>query len=328
MRNVGELVGYCLFALIASCQHSVNDAEQRLPKKTSGEQVPFGSPASSYFGAGPFTGNATHFDGLGLPVGGCGVPQDKLETQNFVALNVQNTPGNYSVNFLRPISGEQSALVGAFDNGRNCGRWLQVTIGDYCTGNNDGATNSSFCHHAKGEPWQSDRFNGATLAMLVADSCQDANAWCRDDPYHLDLSIVALTQFKKGSEEAIELPQHWGNRQVTWSFIPAPNYTGDIEIALARNAQALWLPIIFSHLEHGIHGVEALVEGQWRAGKMVADNGQVYELPAGVKAPYKIRIYDSAEKLINNGRIYSFNFPAECGTLCNASYTPVSYATE
>ena len=328
MRNVGELVGYCLFALIASCQHSVNDAEQRLPKKTSGEQVPFGSPASSYFGAGPFTGNATHFDGLGLPVGGCGVPQDKLETQNFVALNVQNTPGNYSVNFLRPISGEQSALVGAFDNGRNCGRWLQVTIGDYCTGNNDGATNSSFCHHAKGEPWQSDRFNGATLAMLVADSCQDANAWCRDDPYHLDLSIVALTQFKKGSEEAIELPQHWGNRQVTWSYIRAPNYTGDIAIAFARNAQALWLPIIVTHLENGVHGVEALVEGQWRAGKMVADNGQVYELPAGVKAPYKIRIYDSAEKLINNGRIYSFNFPAECGTLCNASYTPVSYATE
>jgi hypothetical protein len=327
MSNVKALAVYCLFALTANCQHSVDDGAERRPK-TSGEQVPFRNPTPLLFGAGPFTGNATHFDGLGVPAGGCGIPQDKLETQNFVALNVQNTPGNYSVNFPRPIVVEQSSVVGAFDNGRNCGRWLQVTIGDYCTGNNDGAPNSGFCHDAKGVPWVSDRFNGATLAMLVADSCQDGNAWCRDDPYHLDLSIAALTQFKKGSEEAIELPQHWGNRQVTWTYIPAPNYNGDIEIALARNAQALWLPIIVSRLENGIHGVEALVEGQWRAAKMVADNGQVYELPAGVKAPYKIRVYDTADQLINNGRIYSFNFPAECGTTCSSPYTPVSYTIE
>ena len=26
-----------------------------------------------------------------------------------------------------------------FDNGLNCGRWVQVTIGNYCTGVNDGA---------------------------------------------------------------------------------------------------------------------------------------------------------------------------------------------
>jgi len=25
--------------------------------------------------------------------------------------------------------------------------------------------------------------------MLVADSCGNANAWCRDDPYHLDLAL-------------------------------------------------------------------------------------------------------------------------------------------
>jgi hypothetical protein len=39
------------------------------------------------------TGFATHFDGLGSPFRGCGLPQSVLDSQDFVALNVQNTPG-------------------------------------------------------------------------------------------------------------------------------------------------------------------------------------------------------------------------------------------
>ena len=31
-------------------------------------------------------------DNLGSPYGGCGLPQDQLETQNWIALNVFNTP--------------------------------------------------------------------------------------------------------------------------------------------------------------------------------------------------------------------------------------------
>ena len=44
----------------------------------------------------PVTGNATWFTGLGSPYGGCGLPQANLDTQNFLALNVQNSPGNYT----------------------------------------------------------------------------------------------------------------------------------------------------------------------------------------------------------------------------------------
>jgi len=50
----------------------------------------------------PVTGNATWFTGLGSPYGGCGLPQSALDSQNFLALNVQNSPGNYS-NVPRPI---------------------------------------------------------------------------------------------------------------------------------------------------------------------------------------------------------------------------------
>ena len=43
----------------------------------------------------PVTGNATYFSGLGSPYGGCGLPQADLDTQNFLALNVYNTPDYY-----------------------------------------------------------------------------------------------------------------------------------------------------------------------------------------------------------------------------------------
>ena len=42
----------------------------------------------------PVTGNATYFSGLGSPYGGCGLPQANLDSQDFVALNVFNTPGD------------------------------------------------------------------------------------------------------------------------------------------------------------------------------------------------------------------------------------------
>jgi len=71
-------------------------------------------------------------------------------------------------------------LVGIRNNGLNCGRWVQVTVGDFCTGVNDGAPGQPFCRNGS---WVSDAYNGAVLTMLVADSCGDSNAGCRDDPY-------------------------------------------------------------------------------------------------------------------------------------------------
>lgn len=120
----------------------------------------------------PVTGSTTYFDGLGQPYGGCGLPQANLETQNFIALNVYDTPRDYG-NYPRPLTGADLAKLGMWNNGRNCGRWVQVTVSDYCTGINDGAPNQAFCRNGS---WVADAYNGATLTMLVADSCGDANA--------------------------------------------------------------------------------------------------------------------------------------------------------
>src|SRR5947209_11483216 len=123
---------------------------------SAGAIDPSGTPS-------PVTGKATLFTGLGSPYGGCGLPQANLDSQNFLALNVQNSPGNYS-DVPRPISAANAALIGMFDNGLNCDRWVKVTIGDFCTGVNDGAPNEPFCRNGS---FVSDQFNGATLDMLV-----------------------------------------------------------------------------------------------------------------------------------------------------------------
>src|SRR5690349_3531137 len=119
----------------------------------------------------PVTGNATWFDALGQPYGGCGLPQANLDSQNFVALNVFNTPGDYN-QYPRPIPAAQASKIGMWNNGLNCGRFVQVTISDFCTGTNDGAPNLAFCRNGS---FVADAYNGATLTMLVADSCGDSN---------------------------------------------------------------------------------------------------------------------------------------------------------
>lgn len=270
------------------------------------------------------TGNATHFSGLGSPYGGCGLPQSELETQDFVALNVYDTPGDYDF-YPRPIPPDLADKIGLWGNGRNCGRWVRVSIGDYCTGINDGAQSQPFCRNGS---WTADEYNGATLDMIVADSCGDANAWCRDDPYHLDLVTSSVNRFELGGEPAGDLLDHWNNRQVSWSFIPAPDYSGDIKIGFLQGAQKYWGAVSISQLANGIHGVEYFADGAWHQAEMNSDMGQSYILEPIAEAgtDFQIRVTDVEDQLINDGRLYEFSLPSSC-TPCSTAYTEVAYTT-
>jgi len=273
----------------------------------------------------PVTGNATHFDGLGQPYGGCGMPQANLDSQFFVALNVFNTPGNYGA-FTRPVPASQSSILGMFDNGLNCDRWVKVNIGNFCTGTNDGAQNQPFCRNGS---WVADKYNGATLDMVVADSCGDSNAWCRDDPFHLDLVTSSLNQFVLNGAPTGDLLDHWNNRQITWQFEPAPNYTGDISIGFLQGAQSFWGAISVSHLANGIHGVQYFSNGAWVNAAMDSDMGQSYITSPTTSGgtQFQIRVTDSNDQLINGGRVYTFSLPASCGTSCGPAFTQVPYTT-
>lgn len=274
----------------------------------------------------PVTGNTTYFDGLGSPYGGCGLPQSELDSQDFVALNVYDTPGDYAF-YPRPISPAQADKMGIWNNGLNCGRYVEVSVGDFCTGVNDGAPGQAFCRNGS---WVADAYNGATLTMVVADSCGDANAWCRDDPYHLDLSKPSLSRFTRGGAPVGSLlPNNFNNRRMSWKFVPAPSYSGDIRIGFLQGAQRWWPAISVSHLANGIHGVEYLADGVWRAAQMNSDMGQSYVIggTASGGTQFQIRVRDVSDQLINGGRVYSFTLPAACGSQCGAAYTSVSYTT-
>ena len=281
---------------------------------------------------GPVTGNATWFSaGSASPYGGCGLPQANLDSQNFLALNVQNSPGVYS-DLPRPIPAADASEIGMFDNGLNCGRWVQVTIGSNCTGVNDGAPNEPFCRNGA---WVSDQYNGATLDMVVADSCDDRNAWCKDDPYHIDLAPVtrSTSSSLNGQPVGNMYPGHWNNRQVTWQFIPAPNYTGDINIGALQGAQPYWPAIAISHLPNGIHGVQYYANGTWTNATMDSDMGDDYIVApttgsGTAGSSYEIRVVDTSGNLVNNGEVYNFSLPASClPNGCSPAYTPISYTT-
>jgi hypothetical protein len=277
----------------------------------------------------PVTGWATWFTGLGSPYGGCGLPQANVDSQNFLALNVQNSPGVYT-NLPRPIPAADASEIGMFDNGLNCGRWVQVTIGDNCDGTNTGSAGQPFCTPGT---LAADRFNGATLDMVVADSCDDDNAWCKDNPYHIDLAQASLNQFVLSGQTVGDMyPDSWNNRQVTWQFIPAPHYTGNINIGFIQGAQPYWPAVAISHLPNGIHGVNYYADGSWVSATMDSDMGDDYIIgpTSGTGTGgtnYEIQVIDSSGNLVNNGDVYSFSIPTSCTDGCSAAYTPVSYTT-
>src|SRR5690554_3459330 len=128
------------------------------------------SPPADPSPSDPVVGTSTWFEALGSPYGGCGLPQSELDSPHFVALNVYDTPRDYDF-YPRPVTDPDK--VGMWNNGLNCGRWVEVEIDDICTGINDGAPGQDFC---RGGEWVSDQFNGASLTMLIADSCGDSNA--------------------------------------------------------------------------------------------------------------------------------------------------------
>ncbi|MGH9562819.1 MAG: hypothetical protein ACRD3S_15310, partial [Terracidiphilus sp.] len=171
-------------------------------------------------------------------------------------------------------------------------------------------------------------FTGAQLDLVVADSCQDGNAWCRDDPYHLDQAQSALNNYILNGKPVGNLyPSFWNNRQISWYFEPAPNYTGDINIGFLNGANAYWSAISVTHLPNGIHGVDYLSNGLWTAATMDADLGDDYIILPTVAGgtQYEIEVVDVTGALINNGRIYSFSYPSSCGTSCTPALTPITY---
>ncbi|MEU4878806.1 cellulose-binding protein, partial [Streptomyces sp. NPDC021608] len=100
------------------------------------------------------------------------------------------------------------------------------------SGTNDGAPDQPFYRNGSRV---AHKYNGTTLTMLVADSFADSNAWCRDDPNHLYLETDSLNRLRIGGTRVGAMyPDRWNNRDVSWSFVTTPDYSGDTRIGLPR----------------------------------------------------------------------------------------------
>ncbi|MBM4254176.1 MAG: hypothetical protein FJ146_19600 [Deltaproteobacteria bacterium] len=245
----------------------------------------------------------TYFGGIGAPAGGCGLPQSVVESSNFVALNVQSA---------------QPPITGEFNQGRNCGRWIEVTLSKFCkNADHSDRWNTDFCN---GGQWEEGPLTGSKALFIVADSCNDGNYWCRNDRYHLDLSASGLVQFGSGVNVST-----WRNPQLTWRYVDAPNYSGDVQIGFAQNASSGWPTILIKHLQRGIHKIEQWVGGRWVAQPMFLTLGQVYTLTNVGSEPYRIRLFDARDEPVQNGRVYQFNIPTNC---CGRAFNEVAYTTQ
>ncbi|MCX6181741.1 MAG: hypothetical protein NT150_07430, partial [Bacteroidetes bacterium] len=282
--------------------------------------------ASAALSQTSYQGHATHFEALGDPYGGCGAPTNMVGSDYFVALNVFNKPNTGPGDFTRPLAGADTVHMGEFKNGKNCGRWMKVTIMEDCVGgSNSGTLGTGFCTGSSF--WQNDIYSGATMYMVVADACGDNNGWCRESPYHLDLHTSSLNFFSINNNPVNDMyPTHFNNRKINWEYVEKPNYQGDIKIHFMQNASKWWSSILITNLKNGIHSVEQKVNGNWVKLNMNSDMGQAYLLDPTAQ-PFIIRVYDANDKLINNGREYTFDFPVSCGGTCANPATEITFQT-
>lgn len=250
-----------------------------------------------------------------------------------MALNVSDDSGFYG-SLTHPIKGADTVHMGTYRNGQNCGRWIKVRIGDWCTGNNGGEAGKAFC---AGGTWVPDSMNGATLDVVVLDQCTDGNAWCRDSRYHLDFHTPALGAFEKDGTPApmatpntlpVGMGTTWnvlssfGNRKISWDFEAAPNYQGEPRFWFSVDSKPGYMRLIVTHLPNGIHLVEQLVNGTWTAARTEGDMGQMWILPDASVTTFKLRLTDADDQLVLGGRTWSVTYPASCASNCKSAGTP------
>lgn len=276
-----------------------------------------------------FRGYGTDFEKLGEPYGGCGVPESLLFDENgkklpYIALNVQNTSIEEQV-LPRPI--KDASKVGLYNNGKNCGRWIEITVGNDCRNATQHAHEGKICVQADGRYGPEfyttkDQMNGKVLYGVIADSCQDPNYWCRTSEEHIDISthelLEMLTQW--GGDRTL-----WNNREVSWKFIKQPPAKFQItapKFAWAPRAMPYWPALIIYNLKNGLSKVEISVRGQWRPATMNSDMGQLWILGTKDNSNqsaqqssynYTFRISDSDNQVIGT---YQVTLPAECENGC------------
>lgn len=251
-------------------------------------------------------GFGTSFTSLGKPYGACGVPQSWLKLNGFelpfVALNTQfssvSAPGQ-----MEPV---RDGMIGEFNNGKNCGRWIKMTVGKTCrngSNNNDAVCIIDGTSGAKNYVSDVVSTRGDTVMGYVSDKCSDANVWCRTDRFHVDISEKAIKKYIDSGT--------WGNRMVDWEYVNKPHLK--LKFGFSHGSYLPYYPaLIIYNVSNGI----SKVSSKDSSGKMVPARmngilGQMWVLSGVESSPVIVEVWDVFNKSYGK---YSVDFP--CGGTC------------
>ena len=109
---------------------------------------------------------------------------------------------------------------------------------------------------------------------------------------------------------------HWNNRHISWQFVPAPGYTGDIQIGFLQGAQTWWGATVDlapaqrrprrAVLRERYAGATPRWTATWASRTSC-------RRPTAGGTQFQIRVLDASDTLINNGRVYTFSLPPPAG---------------
>eukprot|EP00892_Ulva_mutabilis_P005709 jgi/Ulvmu1/350/UM001_0355.1 len=292
---------------------------------------------------------STWFDGCGQQACACGVPPELLRDENgqtvyHVALNVQNT-AMLDPHLKRPVPADQIDEMGMWRNGKNCGRWVEITFNEDCLGLGLTASNppdvcgvNPFLQNPLSEPrYSDDQYSGTKMYAVVADSCQDGNLWCRNDVYHLDLQVDLVNDFCGGGTSC------FNSRHLEWRFMDRQPSFAESGLALPSDIQFAWFcssnfpwhaMLVVYNLPNGISKVRA---NGYDAAVSNGDAGQQWVLKrqsfgstnpepgVNFRAALTVEVYDNNGN--NNGMEYYLlldtdEFDAACASGLNAVPSP------
>lgn len=229
--------------------------------------------------------------------------------------------------YHRVIPSIYPAYLGLFNNGLNCGRWVQANFDTKnCNDSTSSTGISKSCPTIAGLTYA-----GQTMQGYVFDSCEDNNGWCRDDAAHIDVNGGAITN----------------NYYTQWSFITnpyysnpsAPSYLKDIWLAWFSNATQYWSYVAILNQQNGISNMQynigntsnpTWIDSHVLGGSnditwsSTSNNGQLWQVEPvnsltdaspSANPLYQMRMFDSLGYPAKNGTIYQFNLLFANGSL-------------
>jgi len=121
------------------------------------------------------------------------------------------------------------------------------------------------------------------------------------------------------------------NREISWHYIEAPNYSGDVRIVPSLKARRYIGPaILITHLKNGIHGVQQKSGDHLAGGQAQQRHGTILYFTQHLQRRFPLLPSGSSTLPImpsNNSREYTISIPASCGSACVDPATEVTYTT-